>query len=374
MHFYTHFCRKFYILSVFEHIFQFVILVHMVFWVFVFARILLIKSENRLQARTHELVSIIVVFKNEWQNLQNLVPALENQTYPNFEIILMDDFSLDIPPRYMESILENKHIRCLTPSANVMGKKLALREAIMAAKGKYVLLTDGDCLPNSSFWVTSMIQQYHNPATQIVLGYSPYERQPSLLNKWIRYETWFTALQYMSYALIGQPYMGVGRNLSYKRELFIHHQNRIKNTSIPGGDDDLWINSIATSNNTAINIDPSAYISSIPCTTFASYIRQKSRHLSTSPYYKLTHKILLFIFAVSQILFWVITLMTLFMGNMSLLSIIVASLLIKTVIAGMSMSKFKEGDLTIWFPLMDFILAIYYLFMGIGMLRPSKSW
>jgi hypothetical protein len=56
----------------------------------------------------------------------------------------------------------------------------------------------------------------------IVLGYGGYEKiANSFLNKLIRFETLLTAMQYF-WAKVGHPYMGVGRNLTYKKEEFFN--------------------------------------------------------------------------------------------------------------------------------------------------------
>ena len=90
---------------------------------------------------------------------------------------------------------------------------------VFFAKFEIMLLTDADCLPATENWISSM-QSCYSDNTEIVLGYSPYLKKPGLLNKVIRWETYHTAMQYLSYALAGIPYMGVGRNLSYKKTLF----------------------------------------------------------------------------------------------------------------------------------------------------------
>ena len=62
------------------------------------------------------------------------------------------------------------------------------------------------------------MQDGYRPGIEVVLGYGAYKKYPGFLNKLIRFETFHTALQYFSYALAGKPYMGVGRNLSYRKE------------------------------------------------------------------------------------------------------------------------------------------------------------
>jgi hypothetical protein len=116
---------------------------------------------------------------------------------------------------------------------------------------------------------------------------------PGALNKIIRFDTFHTALQYLSYALAGQPYMGVGRNLSYKKAVFLRNKGFSAINHVPGGDDDLFINKVATKENTAIVIDKDTFTLSDPKKNFGEWFRQKARHYTTAKYYKPRHKFLL---------------------------------------------------------------------------------
>src|SRR5690242_2944117 len=100
----------------------------------------------------------------------------------------------------------------------IAGKKFPLSMGIKSARYEIVLLTDADCVPASEFWMQKMQDGYYDNK-QIVLGYGAFHKKPGMLNKLIRFETFHSALQYLSFALAGLPYMGVGRNLSYKKEL-----------------------------------------------------------------------------------------------------------------------------------------------------------
>ena len=112
------------------------------------------------------------------------------------------------------------------------------------------------------------MQSGYEPGIEIVLGYGAYKKYPGILNKLIRFETFHTALQYFSYALAGKPYMGVGRNLSYRKEAFLRNKGFSAINHIPSGDDDLFINMIATKTNTAIVIDKEAHTLSEPHKTW----------------------------------------------------------------------------------------------------------
>jgi hypothetical protein len=129
---------------------------------------------------------------------------------------------------------------------------------IKSSKYEVMLLTDADCTPASDLWIQKMQDAYRD-GVEIVLGYGAYKKQKGFLNKLVRFETFHTALQYLSYALAGMPYMGVGRNLSYRKELFYRVKGFSSINHIPGGDDDMFINKVSTKKNTAIVVDKDAF-------------------------------------------------------------------------------------------------------------------
>ena len=185
----------------------------------------------------------------------------------------------------------------------IAGKKFPLSIGIKECKHEVVLLTDADCKPASEKWVAKM-QAAFKPGIEVVLGMGPDYKEPGVLNKLIRWETFHTALQYFGFALAGTPYMGVGRNLSYRKELFFRNKGFSAINNLPSGDDDLFINKVATKSNTAIVLDPEAFTFSAPKQTWKDWMRQKARHYSTGKYYKRSHKFLLGLYAASLALFY----------------------------------------------------------------------
>jgi hypothetical protein len=89
---------------------------------------------------------------------------------------------------------------------------------IKAAKNEY-LFTDADCYQIQRLDYSDELAIYD--AKNDSIGYGGYEKiANSFLNKLIRFETLLTAMQYFSWAKVGHPYMGVGRNLTYKERVF----------------------------------------------------------------------------------------------------------------------------------------------------------
>ena len=244
----------------------------------------------------YEPVSVIVCAKDAYEYLVDLVPRILSQDYPDFELVIVNDCSTDETTDYLKVLTDQRpdiNVVSLTQSLNFFhGKKFPLSMGIKSAKHDLLLLTDADCLPENDQWIKGMVSAYKN-GTEVVLGYSPYFTRKGLLNKLIRFDTLYTGIQYLSMALAKRPYMGVGRNLSYRRELFYKNKGFTSHYTIPSGDDDIFISQVANAKNTRIFIDPKCRMESEPKHTFGSWIRQKRRHYSTANMYKRSTNIIL---------------------------------------------------------------------------------
>ncbi len=275
---------------------------------FFYVRILFVKHIDEVkQLSTHtRTVSVIVCAHNEIENLKRLIPALLQQEYQYFELIIADDRSTDGSFEFFENLYKNDNrFRIIRIEGNTEGvnpKKFTLSKAIQLSKNELILLTDADCMPASKDWVTLMVSALGNNK-EIVLGYSPYEYRKGWLNLLIRFETVYTAIQYFSFALAGVPYMGVGRNLLYKKTLFENNGGFGTHSKVMGGDDDLFIKDVATSNNVGVCFAKNAWMWSIPKENYVTWLKQKRRHLSVGTKYTLKHKILLALQLFSQIMF-----------------------------------------------------------------------
>ena len=225
---------------------------------------------------------MIVCARDEAENIARNLPGILVQQYKTtHEIIVVNDNSTDETKYLLDELkktFKNLNPVPLTQEAKMIpGKKFPLSIGIKSAKYEVVLLTDADCVPASENWIYKMQDGFYG-GKQIVLGYGAYHKHPGMLNKLIRFETFHSALQYLSFALAGMPYMGVGRNLSYKKELFFNNKGFSSINHIPGGDDDLFINKVATKDNTAIVIDKEAHTLSEPEKTWSKWQRQKFSH------------------------------------------------------------------------------------------------
>ncbi len=256
-------------------------------------------------------ISIVVASRNMKSNLEKLIPSLMQQDYPDFEVIIALDRCSDDSLDLMKSF-EKKHKTLKTVIIDHLPdhfspKKYALTLGIKAAKNDWVLLTDADCLPKSGKWIQSFGKQM-SKENDFVLGYSPYLPENNMLNRFIRYETFRTAFHYLSSALIGLPYMGVGRNLAFRKSLFLSSLGYNQFQHIMGGDDDLFIQYHAQSKRTAINLGGDSLTFSEGKQDSTSYWIQKKRHFSVSKFYKPRFKYLHTWHYACILVFWICTL------------------------------------------------------------------
>ena len=256
-----------------------VTLIQVFYYLFFFVRLALYRTKPKAISQTHP-VSVIICARDEAANLaKNLPGALVQQYRTTHEVIVVDDNSFDdskyLLEEYQKTYKQLQVVELKQEAKLIPGKKFPLSIGIKTAKHEIVLLTDADCVPASEFWIDKM-QETFEDNTEIVLGYGAYHKKKGLLNKVIRWETFHTALQYFSYALAGKPYMGVGRNLSYKKTIFYRHKGFSAHNNIPSGDDDLFINMAATKINTKINVDKDAFTLSEPPKTWRQRSNKKT--------------------------------------------------------------------------------------------------
>ena len=367
------------LLNVILYVFYIAAAIQVFYYLFFFSRVAWYKNKT---AKSFPLtpVSVIICAKNEEENLRNNLQAILDQNYPAFEVIVINDNStdetmnvlFDFSYKYSNLVFRNLQ----QESRGLMGKKYALTIGLKAAKNDIVILTDADCMPASKNWLREIRLKFEENK-EIVLCYAPYKKFPGFLNKCIRYETFWAALHYLSFAMAKTPYMGVGRNMAYKRKLFFNQNVFVKTPELLSGDDDLFINEIATSRNTKIQITPESFMNSTPKTTWDEWFYQKKRHISTGIHYKLRHQFLLGLQTFSLALFYLSFILLIIYSNkqIEILGIFGTRYLIMALIFFPSMRRLKEFDLFIWFPIMDLLLPLYYYLMTPSLLKPNtRSW
>lgn len=349
-------------------------------------------------------VSVVVCAHDEEANIRALVPLLLAQDYPEFEVIVVDDRGNDGTYDYLLEATRNqpprqglvqapssidisaggqpdssgqarlKMVRVKFLPEHITGKKYALTLGVKAATHDWVLLTDADCRPTGDQWIRSMAAQMGDDR-QIVLGYSPYLKEPGYLNLFVRFESLITAIQFIGGALMRKPYMGTGRNLAYRKSLFLESKGFHGHLSVMGGDDDLFVNRHATGANTAVSLGTPSLMRSYSKRSWWAFLHQKRRHLSVGKRYRFRDRWRLGSFAITWILTWAVAAPLMFrtqaLGYFIWAGFAARELMLCVVVhrASRRMGEPFESWKT---PLLDINYAIYYLGTGLSALVSKR--
>ncbi len=308
-------------------------------------------------------VSVIICAKNEASNLRNFLPEILTQDYPKFQVVVVNDNSEDDTAEVLTA-LKTRYPHLYTTTLNAdkkfySGKKVALSIGIKAALHENLILTDADCKPASKNWLKHMAGSLQQPEKSMVLGIGNYQTRKGLTNLWIRYDTFCIATRYLGYALSGKPYMGVGRNLAYKKSLHINNNGFKSHLKLASGDDDLFVQEAASGKNVTVCIHPEAHTISTPAESFIEWLHQKRRHLTTSSHYRPGLRFELAVEPLTRELIWIIPICCLFFDKFAVISLAfwVSYMMLKLIF--MRMAAVKTG-----------LGPIYWSIIGFDFLQP----
>jgi len=343
------------------------LLIQLYYYLGIYLRVALFKKTNDNPSINTEKppVSVVICARNEEENLKHFLPKVLEQNYPNYEVIVVNDCSADNSDIVLENFQKQyPHLKVTTIKEDEKfshTKKLALTVGIKAAKNEWLLLTDADCIPQSDLWLATMAENFKGN-TEVVLGYGGYLSEKGLLNKLIRFDTLLIAMNYLGLTLIGKPYMGVGRNLAYKRSLFFKNRGFASHSQIDSGDDDLFIREVANKTNTVVEFRHEAHTLSVPRKTYSNWIRQKRRHTSTSKYYSSGIKLLLGLEPFSRLLFFLsaTVLIALLYFPYVVGSMVIVRMIVKLSIIKAVMKKLNEKKILLTSLLWDFYSLYFY--------------
>jgi biofilm PGA synthesis N-glycosyltransferase PgaC len=326
--------------------------VQLFYYLYFYLAVIIHKHPAADAASEKQPVSVIICARNESVNLRNHLPAVLEQDYPDFEVIVVNDCSEDDSYDVLgEYLLKYPHLRISNVNKDpkfTHNKKFAQFIGIKAAKNDILVFTDADCKPESEKWLSG-ITSHFTGKTDFVLGYGGYLKRKGILNRYIRYDTLTIALQYIGMAIRGAPYMGVGRNLAYRRTVFFDNKGFRKHSHIISGDDDLFVNSNATGDNTSVEFRKETHTRSVPASSVEEWVKQKRRHLRTAPYYKARDIFLLITEPLTRELFYAsfIILMTYLLLWQYVLLIFGLRLITQITLLALAQKKLNEKGLLI---------------------------
>ena len=317
-------------------------------------------------------VSVIICARNEGNNLNRFLPLVLEQDYADYEVIVVNDGSCDDTEdiiKELQKVYHNLYITNIPQETRIIShKKLAITVGVKAAKNEILLFTDADCRPLTPNWITSMVRNFDSQ-TEFVLGHGNYYRERGFISKIVSYDTLTIAMQYMGFALLGHPYMGVGRNMAYRKSTFFNHKGFAGFLHVASGDDDLLINAFGKKHNTRIEPSLEAETLSLPKTTFRDWYYQKLRHLSTVDVYQSGSKMWIGLEPLSRGLFYLtIILLVIFGYNNPIVLTIAIGLfllrfLIQFIIINLTAKVYKDKGFGLSIILFDILLPLITLYI-----------
>jgi len=357
----------------------FATIVQLVYYWVIYSKVAFFKQKNEF-VRSDQPVSVIVCARDEYYNLKENLPLLLTQDYSAFEVVVVNHGSEDETQYLLRDLAdEYRNLKIVNVPQDLnffSGKKFPLSIGIKSASYDILLFTDADCIPASNQWLRRMAANF-TEGIEIVLGYGAYQKSKSLLNLLIRFDTTRIAMNYLGFARSGMPYMGVGRNMAYRKSLFYRQNGFISHYRIQSGDDDLFINKAASRFNTRIEIQPEAHTISKPKTSFEQWLRQKRRHLLTGGFYKPLHKFVLGLFALTQVMFWAaaITLLVIWYQPYVIIGIIGLRVFSQLIVTAKVMNKFNEKGFLLLVPFFElFLMIISPLLAFANMMNKPVKW
>jgi glycosyltransferase involved in cell wall biosynthesis len=235
-------------------------------------------------------LSVILVAKDAASDLQKNLPAILEQDYPEFEVIVIYEQSADDNCEDVLKLLQEKyphlHHSFIPDSARYIShKKLGITMGIKASHYDWLVFTEPNCRPESNQWLRKMARNFTSN-TDIVLGYSNYEKTKGWFNRKITFDTMLNSMRQLGRAIGGHPYTGCGRNLAYRKSLYYNQKGFASHLNLQRGEDDLFVNRTANKKNTRIETSPESIVRITAPHFKKNWAEDKLSYNMTSHYFK----------------------------------------------------------------------------------------
>ncbi len=301
-----------------------------------------VKRSQRDKSEKVPALSIIIAAQNEAKNLSKNIPEILKQNYADFELIVINDRSIDETEEVLISLdkrYSNFRFFNANPNDQFPGKKNALKTGIDNATNDYLVFTDADCIPISLDWLRYFGKSF-NKGNQLVIGFGLFQKEDNLVNLLYRLDSIRIAIRYLTAAVLFRPYMAVGRSFGYTKSLFREVNGFSAHEKIKSGDDDLFIQSIPIETKYEVVLE-ALTISQTP-KTWNEWITQKKRHLEAGKSYSVKSLILLTLVDLSDFVSMLGAVYFLVNGNYFLLSILISIIIIRYLIHAVSVHKIQR--------------------------------
>ncbi len=272
------------------------------------------ETEEKHEA-PYEMISVLIAFRNEYDQLSMLLNSLKNQYYPSdyYEIILVDDHSTDSGAALIDKyqhIFPALNIRYFRSSEHQQGKKDALKLALQKAKGTIILQTDADCvLPPG--WIASYASAFKEKKKHFFTAGLLFQKEKSLQSLFFRYE--FASLIASGAGSLGnnKPLMCNGANLGYRKSLIENEKDPYHSAFTSGDDAFLMLHCLKKYGAQSLGFikNPDAVAQSLAPDSLKRFFSQRMRWTSKAGGYKnayiISVALMVFIAAIVQLALYI---------------------------------------------------------------------
>lgn len=292
------------------------LLLQILYFIIVFGR----TCYRKKKIKTNEVkysVSVVICVKNESKNIKDKLPIILEQEYPNFEVVVVNDASQD-DTGFVLDVLQKIYpiLQILNLPNNVnyfYGRKFPISLGIKSSKNDIIIFTDADTIPTSYRWIEEIVKAF-TPGKEIVLGYNAIESKKGILNSLIQYDNQSIAMNYLGHAILGNPYMGKGKNLAFKKELFFKNNGFISHYNIPTGEDDLFINMVSNSKNTNYVLSQDSINLSKAKTNLYDFTKLKEKLFLSQKHFKLSDRFMISLIPFTTFLIYILVGLAIYIG------------------------------------------------------------
>lgn len=236
------------------------------------------------QESAQDKPSVVICCRNEAHHLPALIDALKSQSCKSYELIWVNDHSTDQTQEVLEKSLVHFTDAKIIQSP-VPGKKQAQRAGILAAKGEFIITTDADCVPAST-WIETMVNFQSQQQADLIIAPVKFYRGKSL----------FTRIQQLEFATLVGSGMGAAgaampvfcnaANMAFTKQAWLDSAGDL-HEEVFSGDDVFLLHSIKKrKGKVAVLKSMQAMVVTGYQKTLKSFCRQRLRWASKTPEYK----------------------------------------------------------------------------------------
>lgn len=200
-------------------------------------------------------MSVVIASHNNAYELEKNLPAMLEQVYPNFEVIVVDESSTDETDdvlKRLKSQYSNLYTTFIPQSSHYLSRrKLALTVGVKAAKKEWVAFVDVASRPADSHWLANMAQ-HATDEHDIVMGYANYDDET---NRYYRFRQLLNAARNIRKAQCSTAYASGGCAIAMRRRVFMDANGFQKNLEYLRGEYDFLVNEYAKPGRVAVAIE-----------------------------------------------------------------------------------------------------------------------